>query len=112
MAETITEKEFEHAADAALVELARALDAAARDFEADLQNGILTIEFGDGVKYIVNSHRAARQIWMAAERNAWHFDLDRASGAWRAQKSGDELWGALERVIAKKIGGAFSLKKA
>jgi CyaY protein len=59
---------------------------------------------------VVNSHRAARQIWMAAERSAWHFDLA-ADGRWIATKSGDELWAAVEGVVGRKLGRAVALAR-
>jgi len=65
--EALSEREFEDVADRELVALERALGALEGDVEADLQSGILTLEFADGAKYIVNSHRAARPIWMAAD---------------------------------------------
>lgn len=109
---TITEAEFEKAADEELNTLRRALDDSAIDAEVELEMGILSIELPDGAKYIINSHRAARQIWMAAERQAWHFDPDLQSGRWTATKSGDELWSALERVLSKKVGRAVTLRTA
>jgi CyaY protein len=108
--EALTEQEFERTADEAL----RALDSALTDLdglEASLQMGILTLEFADGTKYIVNSHRAARQIWMAAERNAWHFDYHRETGRWVASKSGDELWSALTAVASRKLGRPVDLPR-
>jgi len=75
MADPIDEATFDDLADRAL----RALDGALNDvdgIEADLESGILSIEFPDGERFVVNSHRAARQIWMAARANAWHFDVD------------------------------------
>ena len=111
MAEEFDERTFEKVADQSLKDLSRALDEAATDFEADLQNGILTIEFPDGVKYVINSHRAAKQIWMAAERNAWHFDYRGADGKWIGTKNADELWATVEGVIARKLNAPFSLKR-
>ena len=111
MAEEIDEKTFEKVADQSLKDLSRALDAATADFEADLESGILTIEFADGVKYVINSHRAAKQIWMAAERNAWHFDYRGDDAKWIAGKSGDELWTTIEAVLARKLGAAIALKR-
>ena len=102
----VDEQTFERLADLAL----RALEKQLVDLdglEADLESGILTLEFEDGTKYVVNSHRAARQIWMAAERNAWHFDVDPASpppGTWRASKSGEELVATLAGVVSRKLG--------
>lgn len=106
--EALTEQAFERAADETLRALERALTNL-DGLEAELASGILTLEFTDGVKYVVNSHRAARQIWMAAERSAWHFDYHPANGRWIAAKSGDELWSAIEGVVGRKIGEAVKL---
>jgi CyaY protein len=90
----------------------RALDAVEReDFEAELATDILSIEFLDGSKFIVNSHRAARQIWMAAEHSAWHFDWDQASSSWIARKTGDELWHTLEHALGQKLGAPIALAR-
>lgn len=95
-------------------ELRQLLDAIDRiesdQLEAELESDILTIEFDDGSRYVINSHRAARQIWMAAERSAWHFDWDEAKQAWISPKSGDELWATLARVIGDKLGMRVELR--
>ena len=100
----MTEAEYEAVAKPELDALVRALDALdTTDFEAELASDILTVEFDDGARYVVNSHRAARQIWMAAELNAWHFDWVAERDRWVAAKSGDELWSALEGVLSRKL---------
>lgn len=99
---TLSEREFEKIADEELKKLSKALDDI-DDLEADLQMGVLTIAFADGARYIVNSHRAAKQIWGAAERTAWHFDPT-SDGRWVASKSGDELWSTVTRVLSTKLG--------
>jgi CyaY protein len=72
---SISETEYEERAFPELRALLDALDAIDDDrIEAELSSDILTLEFSDGARYVLNSHRAARQIWMAAERSAWHFD--------------------------------------
>lgn len=93
----------------ALVEAFDRLDT--EELEAELASDILTVEFPDGTRYIVNSHRAARQIWMAAERSAWHFDWDDGARAWVCQKNGDELWSALARVVGSKLGHPLELPR-
>jgi CyaY protein len=108
--EALPEHEFETLADHELRDLTRALDEL-DGVEVDLQLGVLTLEFPDGVKYVVNSHRAARQIWMAAERSAWHFDYQRASSSWVAGKSGEELRAALSGVLARKLGQPVDLQR-
>lgn len=107
--ESLSERDFDAAADTTLRALDKALNALEHQLEVDLESGILTIEFEDGVKYVVNSHRAARQIWMAAERSAWHFDY--RDGRWIATKSGDELWSSIEAVISRKLGAPVGLSR-
>src|SRR5512139_1022380 len=107
----ISEADFERAADKELARLRQALDDSGIEAEVELEMGILSIEFPDGGKYVINSHRAAKQIWMAAERSAWHFDVEPSSGKWTASKTGDELWSALEGVISKKLGRGVALAR-
>jgi CyaY protein len=105
----ISERAFEQAADATLHALERALNDL-EGLEMDLSMGVLTLEFSDGVKYVINSHRAARQIWMAAERSAWHFDYHPDERAWKASsKGGEELWATVEAVLSRKLGTPIKL---
>lgn len=107
---TLSDKEYDELALPELRALVAALDAVEdASFEAELSSDILAIEFSDGDKYVINSHRAARQIWMAAQRSAWHFDWD--GTAWFARKSGDELWATISRLLSGKLGRPFELSK-
>jgi CyaY protein len=109
----LTESEYEKLAYPELAALVRALDALEiEDFEAELASDILNVEFSDGTKYVVNSHRAARQIWMAADRSAWHFDWLPNERRWVAAKTGDELWATLARAMASKLGRPVALTRA
>lgn len=106
------EHDYEARALPELSALVEAIDALELDgVEAELESDILTLELADGTRYVVNSHRAARQIWMAAERTAWHFDWDDAKAAWIARKTGDELWSTLARVLGNKLGRPVRLSR-
>jgi CyaY protein len=95
-----------------LTRLVRALDAIDDDsVEAELAADIVNIEFGDGTKYVVNSHRAARQIWVAAEHSAWHFDWEPKSERWIASKTGEELWSVIERAVSTRLGHSITLSR-
>lgn len=108
---SISEEDYEARAIPELRALVDALDALELSgLECELSSDILTLELADGNRYVVNSHRAARQIWMAADRNAWHFDWDAERSAWVAKKTGDELWGTLSRVLSSKLGQKVALK--
>jgi CyaY protein len=107
----ISEKDYSAVALPELAELVDALDEQGDGMFAELGGDVLTIEFDDKARYIVNSHLAARQIWLAAERSAWHFDYVEAQKAWIDKKSGAELWSQLESLLGKKLGRAIALRR-
>lgn len=73
------------------------------DVEVSTSDGVLRLDLRDGTKIVINSHRAARQIWMAAIASAWHFDPT-PDGTWVAPKSGEELRATLARLVKERIG--------
>lgn len=85
------------------------IDAALGDLEheamdVDLAGDVLTIAFTDGTKFIINAHSAAGQVWMAADKTAWHFDWDADRRQWIAHKTGDELMATVAAVVTGKLG--------
>ncbi len=107
------EAEYEQRAFPELRALVSAIDALeAEGLEAELSGDILSLSFEAGDDYVINSHRAARQIWMAAERTAWHFDWDTSEGGrWVAHKTGDELWATVAAVLSRKLGRPVALSQ-
>ena len=73
------------------------------DVEVSTSDGILRLDLRDGTKIVINSHRAARQIWMAAIASAWHFD-PHPDGRWRAGKTGEELRETIRRLLREHVG--------
>jgi CyaY protein len=73
------------------------------DVEISASDGVLRLDLRDGTKIVINSHRAAGQIWMAAVASAWHFDPV-AGGQWKAAKSGEELRATLARLVREHVG--------
>jgi CyaY protein len=108
----VTEAEYEAVAVPELTALVQAFDdLELPGVEAELASDILTLEFTDGARFVVNSHRAARQIWMAAELKAWHFDWVPERKAWIAAKSGDELWATVEGALGRRLGRKVTLAR-
>lgn len=108
----LEEVEYLRLAERELTALVNTLDELALDdLDCEFSEGILTLEFGDGSSYVINSHRAAGQIWMAAERTAWHFDWNGESQSWTAAKNGDELWEAVRRCLTAKLGKVVVLPR-
>jgi CyaY protein len=77
------------------------------EVELSSSDGVLKLALRDGTRIVINSHRAAGQIWMAAISTAWHFDPTPAG--WRAAKSGDELRATLARLVRERIGLTVAL---
>jgi CyaY protein len=73
------------------------------DVEVSTSDGVLRLDLRDGTRIVINSHRAARQIWMAAVASAWHFD-PLGDGTWRTPKTGEELRPTLSKLLAERIG--------
>jgi iron donor protein CyaY len=74
--------------------------------EVDRGGGHLTLTFGDGSVCVVSTQRAVRQLWVAADHDAWRFSRDEKTQTWRAQGSGEELHHMLEDLVARKRRGA------
>ena len=92
------ETEFEALAEAALKRIEAALEQDTTDADFELkEGGILEVELADGAKLIVNKHRAAREIWVAARSGGFHFRWDGAG--WRDTRSGEELFAAFARLL-------------
>jgi CyaY protein len=100
----IDESAFIALTDRILDTIGAALDAAESDLDWSENDGVLTIECGDGSRVIVNRHVPNRELWVAAKSGGFHFRAE--GGAWRDTKSGDELGAALEQVLQAQ-GGAI-----
>ncbi len=72
------------------------------DVDMTTSDGVLTLELRDGVRAVINTHRAARQIWMAAVASAWKFSYDEADGRWRTE-TGDELRATVRGLLKERI---------
>jgi CyaY protein len=101
----MNEAEFDQAAEEELNAIEEALsefDPDELDFER--AGGVLTLTFADDQKCVINSHRAAGQIWMAAQRTAWHFSPDGKGASLRWKTDKDELRATLTRVLSERMG--------
>ena len=100
---------FEKLADLTLARVDSALEESGLDADVLLkEGGILEIEFADGSKLIVNRHRAAREIWVAAPAGGFHFRWD--GTAWRDSRDGGELFEALSRLASLQSGKPVRLQ--
>jgi CyaY protein len=104
----MTDSEFDALTDLVLEQVGKALETSALEVNAETKGeGVLEIEFADGSKMIINRHRAAREIWVAARAGGFHFRWDGA--AWRDTRNGTELYAALSKLASVQGGAAVVL---
>jgi len=105
----MNESEFEAAAERVLARIEAALEESGVDADVQLkEGGVLELGFDDGSRLVVNRHRPAREIWVAARSGGFHFRWDGA--AWRDTREGTELFAALSKLVSLQGGKAVLLR--
>ena len=105
------ESEFIRLAEQTLLELDRRIEASCVDADCDFSGtGVLEIEFVDGSKIVVNSHAAAREIWVAAKSGGYHFRSD--GPRWVNTRDGTDLFAALSAYVSQQAGETVTLTTA
>jgi CyaY protein len=102
-----TESDFVALADRVLGAIAAALDKSEADVDWTLNDGVLTIDCGDGGKLIVNRHQPSREIWVAAKSGGFHFRGQ--GGAWLDTRDGVALGAKLAQLLQAQAGIAVEL---
>lgn len=103
----LEESAFHERVDAVLEALESSLDEAGADIDAEVNGGILTLEFANRSKVIVNRQTPNREIWVAAKSGGFHFRFDGA--AWRDTRSNESLESLLSRVISEQSGDVIPI---
>lgn len=102
--------EFQKDADAFMEAVFRFVSELDPDeVDSDLAMGVLTMEFADGTKCIMNRQTAAHQIWLAHGVTAWHFEKDTESGQWIDTKGRGSLPEVLSDVLSRQLGRSIRL---
>lgn len=96
---------FERLADDTLDRVATWLE----EFDPDeldfaTSDGVVTLEFADGTKFILNRQRGTNQMWYAAGVRAWHYDWDEESKSWKDDRDGHDLLGNVAKSVGEKLG--------
>lgn len=96
----MTEQQFLDECDDVLSGIEDALDAADVDVDSERSGQVLTLEFEDRSKVIVNGNAPMRELWIAARSGGFHFS--KRDGVWVDTRSGDEFYAALSRLISQQ----------
>jgi CyaY protein len=103
---------YQHLADAAFKRIERAFnDVDPDEVDCERAGDVVTLTLKGGKKCVVNTQRPTRQIWLAANARAWHFDWNDGASAWlddKGQTNADgsrlDLFGALRRIVREAVG--------
>lgn len=71
-------------------------------------DGVVTLEFADRTRYVLNRQTATNQMWFAAGANAWHYDWDAARRTWVSDRDGHALYERIAAVVSAKLGRAVA----
>lgn len=96
----MNESEFDKKATDTLLRIEQGIEESGADIDFEAAGGILTLEFANGTKIIVNKQGAARQIWVAAKSGGYHYGF--VDGQWINDQGGGELMNELSRFIREQ----------
>ena len=105
--DTMNESEFDKKATDALLYIEQAIEESGADIDFEGTGDILTLEFENGSKIIVNKQGAAQQIWVAAKSGGFHYGF--VNGQWINDQGGGELMRELSRFIREQSGEDVTL---
>jgi CyaY protein len=96
----MTEPEFLAECDRILQVIEDALDRADIDVDSERSGNVLTLEFEDTSKIIVNGNTPLRELWIAAKSGGFHFS--HRSEGWIDSRGGDEFFAALSKLVSQQ----------
>lgn len=98
---------FSALVDDTLSSIEDALDRAGLDVDTSRSGPVLTIEFEDGSRIVVNGQEAMRELWVACRAGGFHFRREGAS--WNDSRGAGELFACLSRWVSAQSGEAVLL---
>lgn len=106
-APTVDESEYLRQAKQAFLRVEQAFDDVDVDV-ADCERAtgdVVAIAFASGVRCVLNTQRPTRQIWLAANAEAWHFAWQPEAQAWLDDRRDDaELFATLRQLVRTHSG--------
>ena len=98
----MTDSDYLTRAEAVLAAIERASDDIDADIEFERTGNVLTLEFENKTKIIVNLQPPMHEIWIAAKAGGFHFKF--VDGEWRDTRSGEEFFAALSQYASQQAG--------
>ena len=101
------ESEFNQHIDDTLYLIEGAIESSGQNIDYDTIAGILTLEFADESKIIINRQAALSQLWIAARSGGFH--LDYIEGQWFSKKENLSVGQLMDQLCEDQGNTAISL---
>ena len=109
----LDEKDFQKKADAAFEELKRRLLRVGDEqgFDVEGESGKLEVIFEEPeeAKFVISPNTPVREIWISALSTSFKLGWSDAKNAFVHEKSGEDLFAVMSRVISQQLGTQVSV---
>ena len=103
------ESEFNQRVDDILEHIEDAIEDTGADIDYETAGGILTLDFEDDSKIIINRQTPVRQIWVATRQGGFHFVYNEATDQWFLEGAEQELFAALSQYCSEQAGETIEI---
>lgn len=101
------ESKFNQLIDKAFATIEDAIGASDAPIDYEMNQGILTLEFPNQSKIIINRQSATQELWIAAKSGGYH--LAYINDAWIANKTQETLSVLLSRLCSEQLHQPFEI---
>jgi CyaY protein len=98
----MSDSDYLSRAEAVLAAVERSIDDVDADIELERSGNVLTLEFENGTKIIVNLQPPMSEIWIAAKAGGFHYRY--VDGEWRDTRNGSEFFASLSQYASEQAG--------
>ena len=109
----LEEKDFQKKADAAFEELKKRLLVLAdeNDFDVEGESGKIEVIFEEPeeAKFVISPNTPIREIWISALSTSFKLSWSEAKNAFVLEKTGEDLFSVMSRVVSQQLGTAVKL---
>ncbi|MHB1951312.1 MAG: iron donor protein CyaY [Acidiferrobacteraceae bacterium] len=106
----MTDSEFDERAAYTLAEIEQAVETSGADIDFETVSEVLTLEFRDGSKIIVNKQAPVHEIWVAARSGGFHYRFDAGRNGWVNCQTGSDLFADLSELAGRQAGTAVTFR--
>ena len=85
-----------------------AVDPSGEELDIKYSDGVLQIDFEAGGTFILSQQVPVQELWLSAQRRAWHFQIQEAG--WVERDNGEALVAVLSNLFSQKLGRSVALK--